>query len=65
MSDSLKKLKIEFPTLAVWAYLSDNGRHEADDNDDAVVGQLLQDGQLAAQPVRQVRHLTGNAGLTQ
>ena len=52
MSDSLKKSKIEFPTLAVWAYLSDNGRHEADDNDDAVVRQLLQDGQLAAQPVR-------------
>jgi hypothetical protein len=48
----------EFMTLTS-AHLSDYGCHEADDDDNGVVRQILQNGQLRAQPVRQARHLAG------
>ncbi len=41
-------------------HLRDYGCHEADDDDDGVVRQVLQNGQLRAQPVRQARHLAGH-----
>jgi len=41
------------------AHLRDYGCHEADDDDNGVVRQILQNGQLRAQPVRQARHLAG------